>query len=50
MMTIAQALGQVTKAVADLRAAGLDVHETNINWWLTLPESQRRQWRQVKEA
>jgi hypothetical protein len=44
MQTIAQIYEQVTQAARDLRANGLEPCETNVRWWLSLPESQRREW------
>jgi len=49
MQTMGLTIGQVQQATADLRAAGLDVTDTNISCWLKLPADQRRQWLPERE-
>jgi hypothetical protein len=44
MQTIAQAYGLVTKAARELRAAGLQVNDHNVSYWLALPADRRRDW------
>jgi hypothetical protein len=44
MISISLAASQVTQAARELRAAGLEVTEYTIQGWLSLPESQRREW------
>jgi hypothetical protein len=45
MMTLYQAVDELRRAKDDLRFAGLDACDQNVNWWLALPAVERRWWR-----
>ena len=45
MQSLTRAASQWHEAQEDLRAIGLDVCETNMNWWLNATPDERRWWR-----